>query len=191
MIGVDRVRFVDSEAVPWANGTGSTRVLIDDADARGGEWSYRISVAELVGAQRFSRFEDIDRHLTFLGPGVLSMHVDGRTHLLAELDTIHFNGAADVSSEPSAPRARDLNVMTRRGVCRAEATRTDGRDELAPDPRAHAAIWISLTATGRIEGESLDELDLVRLTPGRRWRTDGAGLLVEIRAVGEGGLNSR
>lgn len=179
MSRIDRIRFAGIAPLPWANGGGSTRVLLDDGTP-GVDWSYRISVADLSGAQPFSRFPGIDRHLTFLGPGELSMHVDGDAVALGRHDEIRFPGEADVSSAPSAPSARDLNVMVRRALCRAAVVRTEASTILRPDPYARASLWISLRPGGRLSDLDLAELDVAVLPPGGPVRAEGLGLFVEI-----------
>ena len=177
------VRFTDRPSVPWANGGGTTRVLVDDAHPGGGEWTWRVSVAELAGAQPFSRFAGVDRHLTFLGPGELEITIDGVASTLTPLEEIRFRGEDDVASDPSAPSARDLNVMTRRGACLSDATRTERPASLMPSADASAALWISLLPGGRIDGVSVAQRDVALLRLDAPARTEGTGLFVEIRSA--------
>ena len=179
MSRIDRIRFADVVPVPWANGGGSTRVLLDDGTP-GADGSYRISVADLSGAQPFSRFPGIDRHLTFLGPGELSMDVDGEGAVLGRHEEIRFRVEAEVSSAPSVSSARDLNVMVRRALCSAAVVRTDGVAVLRPDPDARASVWISLLPGGRVVDLELEELDVALLPTGGDLRVEGMGLFVEI-----------
>ncbi len=114
-----------------ANGGGSTRVLVDDAD-EGREWTYRVSVADLSVHQPFSRFEGVDRHLTFLGPGSLRMTVNGVERTLDRWQEIRFLGEDAVASEPSEPTASDLNMMARRIARTLTVTPTAGVSIISP-----------------------------------------------------------
>ena len=103
---------------PWRNGAGATRELATAADATG-RILWRISVADLDRDAPFSTFPGLDRLLVALGP--LRLTVDGRQRRLAAGDQVRFAGEAPVAVALAAP-TRALNVMTRRGVCRAEVT---------------------------------------------------------------------
>ncbi|MBN9183300.1 MAG: HutD family protein, partial [Microbacterium sp.] len=176
---VEVIRFASRESRPWANGGGSTRVLIDDATTDGA-WTYRISVAELVGMQPFSRFPGVDRHLTFLGPGTLALSIDGVRSALAPFDEVVFRGEDEVVSTPSDPSARDLNVMVRRDQRGLRAARLSGARTLTPSPDAVATVWISLAAGGVVGGRALQELDVALLPGGRPSPVSGRGLLAEV-----------
>lgn len=178
MAAVQVVRFAASTSVPWSNGGGSTRVLVDDGDERGGLWSFRISVAELTGAQPFSSFPGVDRHLTFLGPGTLFIRVNGAPSTLRPREDIRFDGADAVDSEPSISPARDLNVMVRRDVCTARVVQTDGVSTVTPS--GSTALWISLQEGGRVRQLRLGELDVARLPLGTPVEVSGRGVLVDI-----------
>lgn len=182
--GIEVVRYASCPPTPWANGNGSTRVLIDDAPEAGGEWTYRVSVADLSGAQPFSRFPGIHRHLTFLGPGALSLTVNGAASSLLPLDDVEFEGEDAVRSEPSAAAARDLNVMSRRGgrTVRAVQVRAAG---VLPRSETGPALWIALEEEASVDGTPLEMLDVARLPAGRPTRAHGRGLLVEIGALGD------
>ena len=174
---VDVIRFDDCTAVPWANGKGTTRVLVRDA-APDGEWTYRVSVADLTGTQEFSAFPGVHRHLTFLGPGVLLLKIDGVTTPLSPLESTAFEGEDAVSSATSAADARDLNVMSRRG------RRTVREFSLAPgEVRAsddvERALWIALEP-GTIDSVEVGHLDVADLPPGSLVTATARGLLVEV-----------
>jgi len=180
--GIRIVRFDACEAVPWANGKGTTRVLaVDGADP---EWCYRVSVADLGGAQAFSAFPGIHRHLTFLGPGTLEMRIDGATTTLRPFESVEFAGEDAVHSTASSPGARDLNVMSRRGR-RPVRERVLDAGAVHPAGDAAEALWIALEP-GTIAGAEVRMLDVAHLPVGAPVVASGRGLLVEIGPDGRG-----
>ncbi len=173
------IRFDALEAVPWVNGGGSTRVIAEDAAANDGEWTYRVSVADLTGAQPFSPFPGVHRHLTFLGPGTLEISVNDVVTTLQPCEEITFEGEDAVRSEPSAHAARDLNVMSRRGRADVLCTQVSGRTVVTPASTARAELWIALEP-GEVERTALAMLDASWLVTGRPSAVRGRALLVEI-----------
>ncbi|MBB1157184.1 MULTISPECIES: HutD/Ves family protein [Amycolatopsis] len=107
--------LIPSEVAPvaWRNGAGTTRELAADADPS----RWRISVADLLEDAPFSSFPGIDRLFTALGP--LRLTVNGTPTDLGRGDQIRFAGEDTVSVALDQP-TRALNVMTRRGLYRAE-----------------------------------------------------------------------
>jgi environmental stress-induced protein Ves len=118
-------------AVPWRNGAGTTRELAAGTD-RDGTTLWRVSLAALDGDADFSRFPDLDRLLVALGP--LRLSIDDDVVAMAAGEQVRFTGEAPVSVSLDEP-TQALNVMTRRGRCRAEVVlrpvegpATDGAD---------------------------------------------------------------
>lgn len=97
--------------VPWRNGAGTTRELAAHTDR------WRISVADLIEDAPFSAFPGIDRLFTALGP--LRLTINGTTTDLDRGDQIRFAGEDTVTVTLDQP-TQALNVMTRRGLYRAE-----------------------------------------------------------------------
>ncbi|GAB3375913.1 HutD/Ves family protein [Amycolatopsis echigonensis] len=102
--------------VPWRNGAGTTRELAAHADR------WRISVADLLEDAPFSAFPGIDRLFTALGP--LRLTINGTPADLERGDQIRFAGEDTVTVSIDQP-TQALNVMTRRGLCRAEVVLRD------------------------------------------------------------------
>lgn len=102
-------RVVRSEEVapqPWANGGGTTRVLLAADDG-----SWRISLADITGDGPFSTFPDRHRLLTVVDGPVLALEVDGETHVVEPHRPFAFSGDAAVeASVPEGP-VRALNVI--------------------------------------------------------------------------------
>ncbi|ODV41161.1 hypothetical protein AWV79_00775 [Cupriavidus sp. UYMMa02A] len=109
---------------PWKNGGGTTReVAVWPPDAGLDEFAWRISVADIAADGPFSAFAGIDRQIVLLdGAGVRLRAADGSfDHRLATIgEPFAFSGDVAVDATLIAGATRDFNVMTRRGVCRAQ-----------------------------------------------------------------------
>lgn len=128
--------------VPWLNGAGVTRELRSDT-APDGTLRWRISVADLVGSAEFSTFPGLDRLFVPLGP--LQLTVEGRVQSCEAGDQVRFSGEAQVTSTIPAP-TRALNVMTRRGLCRAEVALRSRNGSDSPDPSVVATVLLGALA---------------------------------------------
>ncbi len=118
----------DSRRVPWKNGLGSTLELATDAAAPGGEWTWRLSAADVPSRAEFSRFPGIDRFLACLtGPG-LNLERAGATVLVPrEGEALFFAGEEAAAGAPLGPGVRDINLMLRRGRWRGRLVLARGR----------------------------------------------------------------
>ena len=85
------VRAEDVAPQPWPNGGGTTRELLRAADR-----SWRISLAEIVSDGPFSVFGGQHRLLTVVDGPVLSLDVDGETHVVEPQRPFAFPGDAEV-----------------------------------------------------------------------------------------------
>jgi environmental stress-induced protein Ves len=91
--------------VPWKNGLGATIEIATDAAAPGGEWTWRLSIADVPSPAQFSAFPGVDRFIACLaGPGLHLEH-----------------------GEPLGPGVRDVNLMLRRDRWRGCMTLARGR----------------------------------------------------------------
>ncbi|MET0931660.1 MAG: HutD family protein [Aeromicrobium sp.] len=125
------------ERTPWPNGAGSTRELAVSTGPDGST-TWRVSVADLDRDGPFSLFPELDRVFVALGP--LRLTVDGVTSPMAAGDQTSFPGEAAVSVAVDEPTTA-LNVMARRGRCRAEVVlRHPGED---PADGADASVRLS------------------------------------------------
>ncbi len=110
------IRFADCPPLPWKNGSGRTRELWALRDGAGATL-VRISIAEIDGAQDFSRFPDIDRVILQLDGPPMVLTIDGTPHPMTREVPLAFPGEAMVSCALNGEaRARDLNLMCRRGA---------------------------------------------------------------------------
>ena len=106
---------------PWKNGAGLTREIASAPAADGAEgFAWRFSVAEVEQEAPFSRFPGVDRCIVLLrGAGLrLLGAIDHRLDRVGA--PFHFSGDVALTGTPIAGASSDFNVMTRRGVWRAE-----------------------------------------------------------------------
>jgi environmental stress-induced protein Ves len=153
----------DARRVPWKNGLGATLEVASDAAAPGGEWTWRLSIADVPSRAPFSLFPGIDRFIACLsGPGLTLERGDARLIVPSEGDALAFPGEELVTGAPLGPGVRDANLMLRRDRWRGRMTvvRTRAFELDAPLAIVHAA-----------EGSAALELDTaegaVELLPGR------------------------
>ncbi|MBR8168059.1 HutD family protein [Burkholderia cenocepacia] len=138
------VRFIDCAQVApeaWANGAGVTRTIASHIDPDGNvDW--RISLATLDGAARFSRFPGVDRILVPVDNTSVELHAqDG--HLVAHpIVPAHFPGDLPVWTTDIVRPTHVLNVMTRRAACRATVTVATHSRRVTPAP-THLLICAS------------------------------------------------
>lgn len=112
-------------AVPWKNGGGMTsQVAVHPAGAGLEDFDWRISCAQVDSAGPFSRFPGIDRTIVIL-EGELSLAVGGQPAVVLTPASAprEFPGDAVTAASPLAGTVHDLNVMARRGRCRASVQR--------------------------------------------------------------------
>ena len=95
----------------WRNEAGRTRTLWSAPGAR-------ISVAELERDAAFSPFAGFDRSLCVLGPGAVTLLVDGAERRLGVGEWTEFAGEAQVEARLERGPLRAVNVMTLRGFAR-------------------------------------------------------------------------
>jgi len=109
---------------PWKNGGGHTREIaripvasaVDDFD-------WRVSIADVSTDGPFSNYDHVDRVIVLLsGAGVRLRSSDGKIdHRLDEpLVPFAFSGDDAITAALIDGASSDFNVMTRRGVVRAD-----------------------------------------------------------------------
>jgi len=125
-----------SRRVPWKNGLGATLEIATDAAAPGGEWTWRLSIADMPSRARFSTFPGIDRFIACLaGPGLNLERAGARPLVPREGDALPFGGEEFVTGEPLGPGVRDVNLMLRRDRWRGRMTLGRGRALALDAPR--------------------------------------------------------
>lgn len=143
-------------ALPWKNGGGLTCEIVSQppgADLAGFGW--RVSIAQIACSGPFSSFPGVDRIITLLeGEGVrLISPQGGIDHWLCDpLKPFAFSGDLPMQAELLSGDCHDFNVMTRRGVCRADIMVCRESSELCG---ASAGVLMSVHGVWRVNGETL------------------------------------
>lgn len=169
----------------WANGAGSTTVILrepDDAD-----WRVRVSIATVDRDGPFSELPGTRRTLIPLdAPMTLRFH-DGRELTGACFDTLRFDGSpAPVGLLPEGP-TRDFNLMLR-GDARGEATAHVLRHS-APLPLAAGTRWLVYLDNGHAllgayggQALALNPHDAALVIPeGGPARVEGTGEIILVK----------
>ena len=153
------VRFFDCTRIApeaWANGAGTTRNI-----ARGSNGAWRVSLAELSGAAKFSQFAGFDRTLTLLDDETVDLHSqDGQLNARAG-QPIHFSGDLHVWVTLPARPVNVLNVMTRRDTC---SSRVSVATHSARITSAASQILFCVAGEWSIESALLRDVSLRPLT---------------------------
>ena len=104
----------------WKNGLGWTREIARSEGS--GEWSWRLSIAEIEDDAPFSTFEGIDRELVLLtGNGLQLSFADGAQHtLLPPHDRLRFAGERGALGTLIDGPTQDFNLMWRRNAIDAQ-----------------------------------------------------------------------
>jgi environmental stress-induced protein Ves len=157
------VEYTAIPPTPWKNGRGITRNLFDDATETG-EWTWRVSIAEITGTQPYSPYPGVRRGQVALGPGAVDLRIGGVPFVLEPEGVIFFDGEDAVDATPRAEGFLDLNVMTRR-----DAWRNDVR--IAADPEViegdgAVVVLVALSTDASVDGRALQRLDAVRMPAG-------------------------
>jgi uncharacterized protein len=118
------VRFIDGTRLapePWANGGGVTRTLARGPEL-GGAATWRVSIATLDGAAKFSQFPGYDRTLLPIDDGMIDLRTQDGQLLARAGQPVHFSGDLHVWVNLPARPVNVLNVMCKRGVARARVS---------------------------------------------------------------------
>ena len=179
------LRAAERVAVPWKNGGGVTREVAAFPEGAGFDgFDWRISIADVAAGGPFSRFPGIDRVLTVIEGRGLRLAVEGtyEIDLNERSNPFAFSGDAGCVAELADGPIRDLNVMTRRGVCIATVRRILAPEEIPC--RAAATILVALDPLS-LGGEILAACDAAIGAPGEMFEIGGspvAAVLAEIAA---------
>ena len=119
------LRARDRFPTAWANGGGQTsEVIVSPAGADFSTFNWRVSVASIRANAPFSQLPGIDRHMVVL-EGPLRLEVSGQPAVEMSPTTAAVAWSADLPTYARvlAGPVAALNVMTRRGRCRATLER--------------------------------------------------------------------
>ena len=114
------IPFASLSSQPWKNGGGVTREIAafpKEAAGAGGDFLWRLSMAEVASSGPFSSFPGIDRTLTLLsGAGLKLDFAEGDDAVLDRLLAPYsFSGDRPCHGRLIGGPVRDLNVMSKRG----------------------------------------------------------------------------
>ncbi|MGW8481667.1 HutD family protein [Microbacterium sp. NPDC055903] len=166
------VRPADVASVPWANGLGITRVLLEREN-------WRISVAEIDGRAPFSELPGVSRVLIPVRGEGLLLRIDGRLQDANRGLLIAFRGEDPVTAETVSGPVSVVNLMVRRA-----AAAMDVRAGLPVPVAADADAVVVAGAGAAMDGCALEPGTV--LLPGawaRLVAPDDAVVSVRIRAL--------
>lgn len=113
------LRFADLRPDPWRNGGGTTRGIADNGSSPG-NFTWRLSLAEVERPGPFSRFPGTDRILTVVGGEGMLLHLDGQEHAVHRGRPFHFSGDAAATATLPGGAVRALNVIAHRDAVSAD-----------------------------------------------------------------------
>lgn len=126
---------------PWANGAGTTTVILREPD--GTDWRVRVSVAKVEHAGPFSELPGTRRALVPLDAPMTLRFAGGNELHAARLGTLLFDGSpAPAGVLPEGP-TRDFNLMLR-GDARGEVLPRTLVDSmvLPPEPGVRWLVYL-------------------------------------------------
>ncbi|KAF3996994.1 HutD/Ves family protein [Glaciimonas immobilis] len=149
----------------WKNGGGVTREVIRfPPDSNLDDFAWRISVATVRNAGRFSTFSGVDRSLALIeGGGLLIRHKDRHFTLTPSIPVFAFAGEEPVDSFLIAGPVTDFNVMTRRRQYAHTVNRVAITGALRIPHSGHTCVVMVVRGLPCI---MLPNLTLARLVPG-------------------------
>ena len=162
----------------WRNGSGETRELACWPD--GGDWIWRMSVAEVAHSGPFSQFEGVQRWFAVLGGAGVRLSVGDDAHeLTGSSAPFCFDGGRPVGCELLEGATQDFNLMLRADRAAAQMRRVAGATSFVlAAPRTVAVYAINLGAKVQVENDGL-------LLPAQSlaWRSLPAGATVQVSAA--------
>lgn len=164
--------------VPWANGSGTTRVIAAQEpgsagsgpvgagathDAPGPGFLWRLSLADLVDDSAFSALPGVDRVFTLVTAGPVELHVGSRAHTLTRGRQAAFAGETSVRAVlGEAGPQQAVNLMVDRSVARGEV-RVEGLEGGWSDlDAADVAIFLLSGAVALPDGGRVSQGQVLR-----------------------------
>lgn len=145
------LRAADYRRERWKNGGGWTTELAAGRRAAGGDFDWRISIADIDSDGAFSTFPGCDRRIALLeGAGMEIAFAEGEPIRLDQrLKFAAFAGEWNAHGRLLGGPVRDFNVIVRRAACRVDVLHRPlvGPMVFLPEP----ATWFVYLAAGRAE----------------------------------------
>ena len=173
------LRPADYRLTPWKNGAGVTHdVLLLPPGATQEDFDIRLSLAPIVEEGPFSSFPGIDRHITLISEGRLTLVFgqEGRKleRSLDRLKPLYFDSAQAPVSRLGEGPVRVLNVMTRRGRWNAQVMAITGTsDPLLSSPEGGHVVLHAVKGKWQVS----DPVGTVIVDQGETLVTHEAGTL--------------
>lgn len=133
--------------MPWKNGGGETvEIAVSPDRATIADFDWRISMATVATNGSFSTFPGVDRTLSILEGGGMTLSIEGRQPKLLTASDAPLSFPADVptSAALSDGPVTDLNVMTRRQALNIACAEFMSRARIRL-PRTPATLFFSAT----------------------------------------------
>lgn len=172
---------------PWANGAGSTTVLMREPDTA--EWTIRISIAKVETPGPFSELQDTRRVLVPLDAPMALRFPDGRELAAPRFGTLRFDGSPAPAGLLPEGATRDFNLMLRDGARGGVLPRTLIDSMVLPS--LPDVRWLVYLDSGRARVDAgtggnlaLEPREAVLVTPGGtpgRVLIEGAGEIVLVK----------
>ncbi|MEO7916806.1 MAG: HutD family protein [Dokdonella sp.] len=131
---VTKIPAAECRRTLWKNGGGwTTEVAIEPAGAHlGGDFDWRVSIADIEQDGPFSIFPGVERDLFMLRGNGIELNIDGSAQRLDRaLQRIHFSGDSEVHCRLLNGATRDFNVMVRARSIVAYIAATEPLQDLA------------------------------------------------------------
>lgn len=172
------VKLADVAPTPWRNGGGVTRELA--AWPPTGDWSWRMSVAEVAQSGPFSKFDGVERWFAVLAGAGVQLDVAGKTHILRATDPAFcFDGAAATDCQLMDGSTQDFNLMLQKSRASARMLRLgESYAGTVHAPKTIAIYAINTGASVLFNDEKL-ELEPASLA----WRTVNQTAQVHVHAA--------
>jgi environmental stress-induced protein Ves len=166
---------------PWANGAGSTTVVLREPDSA--NWTIRISVAKVEHEGAFSDLPGTRRTLVPLDAPMTLRFPDGHELAGSRFKAIQFDGApAPIGVLPAGP-TRDFNLMLR-GHARGEALPRTLVDAMVL-PAETGVRWLVYLDSGHAEIHAGPDTQTA-LNPGDATLVSPGGTITPVRIEGAG-----
>ena len=175
------VRLEDAVATPWRNGGGVTRELA--AWPSSIDWTWRMSVAEIVQSGPFSTFDGVDRWFVVLAGRGVQLTVDQqRHHLTTAQKPFFFDGAASTDCQLTDGATQDFNLMVQRSRVSARMVHVSSQLHIAIDITSGATKIIAVYAINSRATVVFNDEKLQLPAAGLAWCVVGGQARIHITA---------